>query len=64
MIGDDYRDHVARCTNLDIPKHWDSYRPAVVRLLARVKSHMARERWVIESLLLPPSAVERMAARG
>lgn len=64
VIGDDYRDHVARCTNLDIPKHWDSYRPAVVRLLARVKSHMARERWVIESLLLPPSAVERMAARG
>lgn len=61
-IGDEYREHVARCTNLDIPKHWDSYRPAVAKLLARIKAHMARERWVSESLLLGQPVAERVAA--
>jgi hypothetical protein len=58
-IGEEYREHVARCTNLDIPKYWDSYRPAVARLLARVKAHMARESWVTESLLLSGGGAER-----
>lgn len=53
MLGREYREHVARCTNLDIVAHWISYRRVVVQLLARVKAHMARERWVIECLLLP-----------
>lgn len=62
-IGDEYRDHVARCTNLDIARHWDSYRPAVARLLARIKSHMARERWVTESLLLGGAGTDRPSLR-
>ena len=53
-LGEDFRAHVARCTNLDIAARWDSYRPAVVRLLARMKTHMSRERWVAERMLLPP----------
>ena len=54
VLGEDFRAHVGRCTNLDIVAHWDSYRPAVVRLLARLKVHMAREFWVAERMLLPP----------
>jgi hypothetical protein len=53
-IGEDYRAHVARCANLDIAAHWDSYRPAVAKLLARIKAHLIRERWVAERMLLPP----------
>jgi hypothetical protein len=53
-LGEDFRAHVERCTNLDIAAHWDSYRPAVVKLLARVKMHLVRERWVTERMLLPP----------
>lgn len=53
MLGREYREHVARCTNLDIVAHWGGYRRIVAQLLARVKAHMARERWVIECLLLP-----------
>lgn len=60
-LGDEYRDHVARCTNLDIPAHWDSYRPAVARLLARIKTHMARERWVVDSMLLKPDPASMRA---
>ena len=63
-LGDDFRAHVARCTNLDIPAHWDSYRPAVVKLLARVKAHMTRERWVAERLLLTPVPAAAYAARA
>ncbi|WP_162256507.1 hypothetical protein [Sphingomonas sp. Root710] len=51
-LGDEYRAHVARCANLDIPAHWDSYRPAVVRLLARIKAHIGRERWIAARLLI------------
>ncbi|KKC24198.1 hypothetical protein [Sphingomonas sp. SRS2] len=53
-IGEDYRGHVARCAGIDIVAHWDSYRPAVVKLLARIKAHMTRERWVAASLLITP----------
>jgi hypothetical protein len=60
-VGIEYRTHVERCTNLDIVAHWDSYRPTVAKLLARIKAHMARERWVVEGLLLA-SAAERSAA--
>ncbi len=52
-IGEDFRDHAARCANLDIPAHWDSYRPTVARMLARIKTHLIRERWVAERMLLP-----------
>jgi len=55
-IADDFRAHVARCANLDIPKHWDAYRPAVAKLLARIKVHMSRERWLIETKLLGPES--------
>lgn len=58
-VGAEYLAHVAHCTNLDIVAHWASYRPAVVKLLARVRTHMARERWVVDSLLLAPSIAER-----
>lgn len=57
-LGAEFLDHVARCTNIDIVAHWDSYRPTVMKLLARLKSHMSRERWVTESLLLA-TAIER-----
>jgi hypothetical protein len=67
-LGAEFLDHVARCTNLDIVAHWSSYRPTVATLLAKVRSHMARERWVVDSLLLVNAADRglpvRMAARG
>lgn len=58
-LGDEYRAHVARCADLDIPAHWDSYRPAVARLLGRIKAHIARERWIAARLL-----IDGVAARG
>lgn len=58
-LAEEYRAHVARCANLDIPAHWDSYRPAVLRLLARIKAHIARERWIAARLL-----IDGIAARG
>ncbi|MES2496165.1 MAG: hypothetical protein V4618_08625 [Pseudomonadota bacterium] len=60
-LAADFLDHVSRCTNLDIAAHWSSYRPAVAALLARVNAHMARERWVVDSLLLVAVA-ERVGA--
>ena len=53
-LGEEYGAHVARCANLDIPAHWDSYRPAVLRLLARIRTHIMRERWIAASLLIEP----------
>ena len=58
-MGAEFLAHVARCNNLDIAAHWSSYRPAVAKLLARVQAHMARERWVLDGLLLAPSAADR-----
>lgn len=53
-LGEEYHAHVAGCANLDIPARWDSYRPAVARLLARIKAHIGRERWIAASLLIEP----------
>lgn len=53
-IGEDFRAHAARCADLDIPACWDSYRPTVAKMLARIKAHLIRERWVAERMLLPP----------
>jgi hypothetical protein len=52
----EFLEHVARCTNLDIAAHWSSYRPAVAALMAKLKAHMARERWVADGLLLARAA--------
>ncbi len=52
-IGGDFRDHVTRCANIDIAAQWTAYRPAVAELLARIKAHMVRERWLVETKLLP-----------
>lgn len=62
-MGAEFLEHVARCTNLDIAAHWSSYRPAVAALMAKVKAHMARERWVADSLLLARPA-EPLPARA
>jgi len=61
-LGAEYRAHVARCANLDIPAHWDSYRPAVLRLLMRIKAHIARERWIAARLLIDGVAARSSAA--
>jgi hypothetical protein len=53
-LGEEYQAHVTRCVDLDIPAHWDSYRPAILRLLARIKAHIGRERWIAASLLIEP----------
>lgn len=51
-LCDEFRAHVAGCTNLDVVVHWPSYRPTIVRLLARIRAHLSRERWVVEAMLL------------
>lgn len=56
-VGEEYRGHLQRCANLDIPANWVTYRPAVVKLLAKIKAHMVRERWVTSSMLLQPDLV-------
>ena len=53
-IGDDFKEHVARCASLDIVAHWESYRSAVAQLLRRIETHMSRERWLIDTKLLAP----------
>ena|GEM_PF-1993285 len=53
-LGEEYQAHAAHCANLDISAHWDSYRLVVARLLARIKAHIGRERWIAASLLIEP----------
>jgi len=55
-LGAEFLAHITLCTNLDVVAHWVTYRPTVARLLAKVEAHMARERWVAESLLLVGAA--------
>jgi len=54
-FGDDFKTYVARWSSVSVADHWLIYRPAALAMIARLRSHMARELRVAESVLATPA---------
>ena len=52
-MGEEFRGYVAKWSATDISGEWAAYQPAALKMMARLRAHIERERAEITALLAP-----------
>ena len=51
QVGEEFRRYVATWSRTDVAAAWDSYQPAALAMIERLRDHFAREKAEVEALL-------------